>query len=224
MADYGIKLDTLNIKRDHQALNFLTRGITTHYSDGVEYFDFYSQSQPTVFARPTSDGIATAPHYLIRNGRNRYRAYFLGKVEVFIFNRDSNRTAKYGIEIFNEWGNRFFSSGDYPVIPVGMYYLPAIGQNGYVEWNVFNTQNVAYNLLNNRMSITYGKDLKTITYWRDVVKRVGDKFRVEHAIVYSGSAYGDDHHYKKTEEIGALGKTAPSAICLIDISKIPKFL
>lgn len=60
-----------------------------------------------------------------------------------------------------------------------------------------------------------------MTYWRDVVKRVGSYFRVEHAVVYSGFAYGSDHYYQNTDNIGALGKSAPSAICLIDISNIP---
>lgn len=220
MTNYGTQLDSLQIKQDYQALNFLIKGVTTPESNGIEYFDFTSKTQPTVFARPLADNKATAAHYLIRNG-NQYRAYFLGHVEVFVFSRDLNRKEAYGIEIFNEAGNKFFSTGDYPVKPVGMFYLPAIGPNGYVQWQVPNTDKVAYNLLNNRMSVAYGQSFKTITYWRDVVKRVGSYFRVEHAVVYSGSAYGDDHYYQNTDNIGALGKSAPSAICLIDISNIP---
>ncbi|KMK50803.1 hypothetical protein RO21_09740 [[Actinobacillus] muris] len=220
MADYGIQLDNLQIKQDHRALNFLVRGETRAYGHGVEYFDFHSASQPTIFARPLSDNQGTAPHYLIKNG-NQYRAYFLGRVEVFVFSQDQNRRAPYGIEIINEAGNKFFSTGDYPVKPAGMFYLPAIGPNGYIQWEVPNSHHIAYNLLNNRMSIAYGSGMKTITYWRDVVKRVGNAFRIEHAKVYEGSARGDDHYYQNTENIGALGKAAPTAICLINIANIP---
>ncbi|QIM63134.1 hypothetical protein A1D29_07495 [Pasteurellaceae bacterium Orientalotternb1] len=220
MAAQGIQLDSLQIKQDYRALNFLIRGITVPYANGVEVFEFTSNSQPTIFARPLADNRATAPHYLVKKG-NRYKAYFLGRVEVFVFSQDLNRKAAYGIEILNEAGNKFFSSGDYPVKPVGMFYLPAIGPNGAVQWNVPNAGKIAYNLLNNRMSIAYGESFKTITYWRDVVKKVGNAFRVKHAVVYSGSAYGNDHFYQNTNNIGALGKAAPTAICLIDVSNIP---
>lgn len=220
MTAQGIQLDRLQIKQNYRALNFLVRGVTRPYGNYIEVFEFTSNSQPTVFARPVADNVNTASHYLVKNG-NRYKAYFLAKVEVFVFSQDLNRKAAYGIEIVNEAGNKFFSTGDYPVKPIGMFYLPAIGPNGYVQWQVSNTDKVAYNLLNNRMSVAYRPASKTITYWRDVVKRVGSYFRVEHAVVYSGSAYGSDHYIQNTDDIGALGKSAPSAICLIDISNIP---
>ncbi|KEZ23985.1 hypothetical protein HS327_00016 [Glaesserella parasuis] len=154
MTVQGIQLDRLQIKQDYRALNFLVRGVTRPYANGIEIFEFTSNSQPTIFSRPIVDNSATAPHYLVKNG-NSYKAYFLGKVEVFVFSQDLNRKAAYGIEILNEAGNKFFSTGDYPVKPVGMSYLPAIGPNGYVQWQVSNTDKVAYNLLNNRMSVAY---------------------------------------------------------------------
>lgn len=220
MDAQGIQLDQLQIKQDFRTLNFLVRGITAPYSQGVEVFEFTSNSQPTVFARPIADNQPTAPHYVTRNG-NRYKAYFLGRVEVFVFSQDINRSADYGIEILNDNGNRFFSSGDYPVKPAGMFYFPAIGPDGYIQWDMPNAGNIAYNLLNNRMTVSYDWSNKRVIYWRDVVKRMGNAMRIDHAKVYDGSAYGNDHYYQNTENIGALGKAAPTAICLIDISNIP---
>lgn len=220
MANYGIQLGELKIKEDFRALNFLVKGLTKPYQQGIEVFEFTSRTQPTIFARPVADNVATAPHYVVRNGI-RYKAYFLGKVEVYVFSQDINRTEKFGIDIMNEAGNKFYGTGDYPVKSAGMVYLPAIDPNGYVEWAVPNTSHIAYNLLNNRMSIAYNLGDKTITYWRDVVKRIGNNFRVEHTIVYSGSARGSDHYNENTNAIGALGKASPTAICLIDISALP---
>ncbi|MWQ58462.1 hypothetical protein [Glaesserella parasuis] len=66
MTAQGIQLDRLQIKQNYRALNFLVRGVTRPYGNYIEVFEFTSNSQPTVFARPVADNVNTASHYLVK--------------------------------------------------------------------------------------------------------------------------------------------------------------
>ena len=220
---FGINLDKVDISNDYSTLNLLIKGISKpvpNNNKNITYFDFYSNEEPCIFIYPINDNEVTAQH-LIQKLANRYIAYFVGNVEVYVFTKGVNRNEKYGISLYNEAGKIFYTTGDSIIKPVSLTYLPAVKPNNSVKIST-NGIKCAYALMANRMSfILYtgkfrpvtGGEITQLAVHRDVIIRNGNNFFEFHHAPFPA---GDIN--PNLDE--ALSNNAPNGIMLIDVSTL----
>lgn len=219
---FGINLDKVDISNDYSTLNLLIKGISKpvpNNKKNITYFEFYSNKEPCIFIYPINDKEVTAQH-LIRKQANRYTAYFVGNVEVYVFTTGVNRNEKYGISLYNEAGNIFYTTGDSIIKPISLTYLPAVKPNNSVKIST-NGVKCAYALMANRMSfIAYsgkfkpatGGEISQLAVHRDVIIKNGNFFEFYHAPFQAGNINPN------LDE--ALSNNAPNGIMLIDVSTL----
>lgn len=221
MSNYGLFIQNERTSRafdeGYAALNFVGGGITGHFRGNVYGVEFRCPTKPVIFYRSEHVNTLTVPHYVWDRGNGLYRAYTLGKAEIFVFSTAViQRNEPYGMRIWARNGRLVYQSSDDTVKPIARALI-----NHGANWYSGTGRKIAYALHGIARSINHNPGTQMTTFANTAIQSIPGGFGARFVQTYDGRMSPDEfrHAFHGHQFLGFkdLSPASPVSMLVIDV-------